>query len=79
MSENPFSENPPSRMLATLELFKSLEFLEAILEEEVPVEYPIHYTEVLLLIYRFVDASERGFARTFEDESKEGLDTEIGV
>ena len=79
MTENSSSENPSARVLATPELFKSLEFLEAILEEEVPVRYLIRYTEALSLIYGFVDASGRGFAGTFEDESKEGLDAEIGV
>jgi len=37
LNESPTSENPPKHVLAIFELFRTIEFLEAILHSETPV------------------------------------------
>jgi len=79
LNENPLVDNPPKVVVATPELFKSIEFLATILSSDHPVHYPVRFTRALLLIYGFVDTSGRGFAGTFEECGQEGIEIDIGV
>ena len=67
LNESPTSEDPPLQVLATPELFRSIEFLEAILDSNSPVRYLVRFTRAVSVIYGFVDASGRRFGGTFEE------------
>ena len=79
MNENPTSQKPPEEVLAIPELFRSIEFLEAILDMDTPVRYPVRFTKTVAVLYGFVDASGRGFAGMFEEAGQENVEVDIGV
>jgi len=79
LNESPTSENPPKHVLAIPELFRTIEFLEAILHSETPVRYPVRFTRAVSVVYSFVDASGRGFAGTFEEVGTNEIDMVIRV
>ena len=65
--------------MSTSELFRSFDFLEAILDSDTPTRHPVRFTKTLALIYGFVDASGRGFAGTFEQVGKNEIEVDLGT
>ena len=66
-------------VLASSELFQSMDFVDAILEGDVPTKYPIPFTNTVALFYGFVNSSGRGFAGSFEGANLPDVAVDIGV
>ena len=78
LKETPTSENSLMQVLATPELFRSIEFLEAMLDSDAPVRYPVRFTKAVLVIYSFVDASVSWFTSAFKEVENTSVEVVLG-
>ena len=66
-------------ILAKLELFQSLEFLDTIFCKLAPTLYLIRFTNTASFLYEFINTSGRGFRGSFETIDRLHLDINLRV
>ena len=79
MTKSSTEGENPEKVLDLPELFQSLDFIDAILEGDVPAKYPVRFTNTVSLFYSFVGSSGRGFSGSFGEANLPYVAIDIGV